>query len=65
MRGFYSLGVGDAAAAQQLGNALPGYRDAGITRLAVGSKADTRAEWCRAVASLGARLAAEGWRGRA
>jgi probable F420-dependent oxidoreductase len=59
----FELGVGDAAAAERLGDVLPAYRDAGVTWLAVGVKADSRAEWCRAVASLGARLAAEGWLG--
>jgi len=55
------LGVGDAAAAARLGDVLPDYRDAGVTWLAVGVKADTRADWCRAVETLGARLAADGW----
>ena len=61
----FELGVGDAAAAARLGEVLPAYRDAGVSWLAVGLKADTRAEWCRAAAALGARLAADGWLGGA
>jgi len=57
----FELGVGDAAAAARLGEVLPSYRDAGVTWLAVGVKADTRADWCREVASLGAQLGAQGW----
>lgn len=57
----FELGLADADAAARLGDALPAYRDAGVTWLAVGLKADTRADWCRAVASLGARLGADGW----
>jgi hypothetical protein len=53
--------VGDAAAAERLGDVLPAYRDAGVTWLALGMKADTRADWCRALAALGKRLAAGGW----
>jgi probable F420-dependent oxidoreductase len=57
----FELGVGDAAAAERLGDVLPAYRDAGVTWLALGMKADTRADWCRALAALGKRLAAGGW----
>ena len=57
----FELGVGDAETAARLGEVLPDYRDAGVTWLAVGVKADTRRDWCREVAALGARLAAEGW----
>jgi alkanesulfonate monooxygenase SsuD/methylene tetrahydromethanopterin reductase-like flavin-dependent oxidoreductase (luciferase family) len=59
----FELGVGDADAAARLGEVLPDYRDAGVSWLAVGVKADTRADWCREVGALGALLSAGGWLG--
>lgn len=59
----FELGVGDAAAAAGLVEVLPSYHDAGVSWLAVGVKADSRADWCRELAALGARLAAAGWLG--
>jgi probable F420-dependent oxidoreductase len=57
----FELGVGDAAAAARLAEELPAYRDAGVTWVAGGVKADTRRDWCCGVEALGARLEAEGW----
>lgn len=59
----FELGVGDEEAAARLGEVLPAYRELGVTWLAVGVKADTRADWCRAALALGERLASEGWLG--